>query len=159
MPRVTVVSRTKAATKKIRDTTEFLKKDHVLCGKAPFLFESAEVMRIHLKQKSLLAPVKGYEASAVGGLRGSLWTGGIRRRDCGSHPRRIEATSERNEQLAALRNRGNSQTLKQHRWNRQLSHGIKCGTCTYTHTKAPVKGGVGGMILNAGFSNAVGIIK
>ena len=140
MPRVTVVSRTKAATKKIRDTTEFLKKDHVLCGKAPFLFESAEVMRIHLKQKSLLAPVKGYEASAVGGLRGSLWTGGIRRHDCGSHSQGTEVTSERNEQLATLRNKGKAQTQKQHRWNRQLSHEVKYRTHTHKHTQRALWG-------------------
>ena len=40
------------ATKQIRDTAEFLKKDGILCGKAPFLFESAEVTRILLKYKS-----------------------------------------------------------------------------------------------------------
>ena len=40
------------ATKQIRDTAEFLKKDGILCGKAPFLFESAEVTRILLEQKS-----------------------------------------------------------------------------------------------------------
>jgi len=33
-------------TKQIRSTAEFVKKDGVLCGSAPFLFESAEVTRI-----------------------------------------------------------------------------------------------------------------
>jgi len=40
------------ATKQIRDTAEFLIKGGIFCGKAPFLFESAEVTRILLKYKS-----------------------------------------------------------------------------------------------------------
>jgi hypothetical protein len=37
-------------TKQICDTAEFVKKDGVLSGTAPFLFESEEVTSILLKQ-------------------------------------------------------------------------------------------------------------
>ena len=40
-------------TKQIRDTPEFVTKDGILSGKTPFLFESAEVARILLKQTQL----------------------------------------------------------------------------------------------------------
>ena len=47
-------NRSDMATKQIRDTVEFIKTDGILCGKAPFLFESAEVTRILLSRNPRL---------------------------------------------------------------------------------------------------------
>ena len=41
------------ATKQVRDTTEFLKKDGIISGSAPFLYTSAEVVRMMMRCSAL----------------------------------------------------------------------------------------------------------